>query len=237
MASADAFVSIGENRILSALPEADWRRLVAHLEPVRLEFKQALYAPHEPITQIYFPLNGVVSLLTGMEAGSAIEVAIVGNEGIVGLPVFLEAGSTPGHAIAQIAGDALRMPADAVRAEATAGGTLQTVLHRYTQGLLNQIAQGAACNRLHPMPARCARWLLMTHDRVGVDDFPLTHQFLAQMLGVRRATVTIAVGALQQAGLIRYRRARMTIIDRSALEAASCVCYRIIRDEFDRLLG
>jgi CRP-like cAMP-binding protein len=237
MSSADAFAPIGENRILAALPEVDRQRLLAHLEPVPLALKQVLSAPHAPITHVYFPLSGVVSLLTVTEVGEAIEVATVGNEGLVGLSAFLDADSSPGQAIVQIAGDALCMPADALRAETLAGGALQTLLHRYTQGRLTQLAQGAACNRLHAMPARCARWLLMTHDRVGIDDFPLTHQFLAQMLGVRRATVTVAVGSLQRANLIRYRRGHITVIDRHGLEGASCACYRIIRDEFDRLLG
>lgn len=236
MSDATPFAPAGENRILSVLPEDKRRRLQAHLQPVGLAFKQVLYQPNEQIKRVYFPLNAVISLLTVMDDGSTIEVATVGNEGMVGLPVFLGAGSMPGQAIAQIPGDALQMPADALRSEAHAGGALPHVLQRYTQGLLNQIAQSAACNRLHPMTEHCASWLLMTHDRVGVETFPLTHAFLSQMLGVRRATVTVAVGSLQQAGLIRYGRGQITIVDRGGLETASCECYRIVRHEFDRLL-
>lgn len=236
MSDADPFAPIGINRILESLPADVRQRLREQMTPVRLALKQVLYEQNAPISHIYFPLNGVVSLLTVMKDGSAIEVATVGNEGMVGLPVFLGAGSMPGRAISQIPGDALRMTADVFRTEVNAVA-LQQILQRYTQGLLNQIAQSAACNRLHPMIERCARWLLMTHDRVGRDQFPLTHEFLSQMLGVRRATVTVAVGALQQAGLIRSQRGQMTILDREGLESASCECYRIIRDEYDRLLG
>jgi len=237
MAATDAVVAFRENRLLSALPDVDRQRLLPHLEPVRTALKQILYAPNEPVAQVYFPLNGVVSLMTIMDDGSAIEVATVGNEGMIGLPVFLGAGSMPGQALSQIPGDALQMTAEAFAAAVHSGGALQQVLQRYTQGLLNQIAQSAACNRLHPMTERCARWLLMTHDRVREDEFALTHEFLSQMLGVRRATVTVAVGALQQAGVIRSRWGHITIFDRAGLENASCECYRIIRAEYDRLLG
>jgi CRP-like cAMP-binding protein len=235
--STDAVATFSENRVLSVLPAPDRQRLLPHLEPVRTELKQILYAPNESISHIYFPRNGVVSLMTIMADGSAIEVATVGNEGMIGLPIFLGAGSMPGQALSQIPGAALRMAADVFRAEAQFGGALQQVLHRYTQGLLNQIAQSAACNRLHAITERCARWLLMTHDRVRTDHFPLTHEFLSQMLGVRRATVTVAAGTLQQAGLIRSHWGHITILDRVGLEAASCECYRVIREEYDRLLG
>ena len=237
MIATEAGTLIAANRLLSALPDADRQRLLPHVEPVRTELKQILYAPNEPVAQVYFPLHGVVSLMTIMDDGRAIEFATVGNEGMIGVPVFLGAGSMPSQALAQIPGDALRMTAAAFEAEAHSGGVLQQVLQRYTQGLLNQIAQSAACNRLHPMTERCARWLLMTHDRVEADEFPLTHEFLSQMLGVRRATVTVAVGTLQQAGLIRSHWGNITILDRAGLENASCECYRIIRAEYDRLLG
>ena len=236
MSDADQFAPDGENRILAILPDADRHRLLPLMERVRLELKHVLYEPNAPVAYVYFPLTGVMSLLTVMDDGSSIEVATVGNEGMVGLPVFLGAGSMPGKALSQIPGDSMRMPAESFRREANAGGALQAILQRYTQGLLNQIAQSAACNRLHPMTERCARWLLMTHDRVGRDEFPLTHEFLSQMLGVRRATVTVATGTLQQAGLIRSRRGSITILDREGLENASCECYRIIREEYDRLL-
>lgn len=219
MSTADAFAPHGRNRILESLPGADRARLRARLELVRLELKQVLYEANEPIEQVYFPLTAVASLLTVMEDGTVVEVGTVGNEGIVGLPVFLGSITIPGRSFAQIPGDALCLPAEVFRAEANAGGPLQRLLQRYTQGLFNQIAQGAACNRLHPIEERCARWLLMTHDRVEADEFPLTQEFLSEMLGVRRATVTVALGMVQKAGLIRSHRGR------------------IVRDDFERLLG
>jgi CRP-like cAMP-binding protein len=237
MATAEEIAPKGRNRIVECLPEADRARLGVRLEPVRLELTQVLYEANRPIDRVYFPLTAVASLLTVMEDGAVVEVGTVGNEGMVGLPVFLGSGSIPGRAVSQIPGDALSMPAAAFREEANAGGALQRLLQRYTQGLFNMIAQGAACNRLHPMEERCARWLLMTHDRVEADEIPLTHEFLSQMLGVRRATVTVALGMLQKAGLIRSQRGRVAVLDRPGLEAASCECYRIVRDEFDRLLG
>jgi CRP-like cAMP-binding protein len=204
---------------------------------VQLGFKQVLSAPHEPISHAYFPLGGLVSLLTVMADGTALEVGLIGNEGVVGLPVFLGAESTPGRVICLIPSDALRLPTEAFRAEVAAGSALDRVLRHYAQGLFTQIAQTAACNRLHPMAQRLARWLLLTHDRVDANEFPLTHEFVSQMLGVRRATVTEALGTLQQAGAIRSARGRITIVDRPGLEAAACECYRIVRDEMEHLRG
>jgi CRP-like cAMP-binding protein len=237
MSTAREFAPPGQNRLLDALPPADRARLRSRLEPVQLSFKQVLSASHEPISHAYFPLGGLVSLLTVMADGAAVEVAVVGNEGVVGLSVFLGARSTPGRVICLIPSHALRLPTEVFRAEAAAGGALDRVLRRYAQGLFTQIAQTAACNRLHPMAQRLARWLLLTHDRVNADEFLLTHEFVSQMLGVRRATVTEALGILQQAGVIGSRRGRITIVDRPGLEAAACECYRIARDEMDHLLG
>ena len=237
MLTADVFAPPGENRILAILADDDRQGFRAQLERVQLEFKHVIYEPNEPVSHVYFPLTGMISLLTIMDDGSAIEVATVGNEGMIGLPVFLGAGSMPGRAITQVPSEAWRMPAEAFRAVVHSSGALHQILQRYTQALLNQIAQSAACNRVHPMTERCARWILLTHDRIGVDAFPLTHEFLSQMLGVRRATVTVATGALHQARLIRSHRGRITVLDRAGLESASCECYRVIRDEYDRLLG
>lgn len=236
MPGLDDAHSGAENRLLAGLPREDYERLLPDLESVSLGFQEVLYKPDKPIPYVYFPTTGVVSLLTLMEDGLAIEIAAVGREGMIGLPVFLEATSMPGSACTQVPGTAVRIPAERFREAVQRSGSLQRVLHRYTQALLNQIARSAACNRLHPIGERCARWLLMTHDRAGSDQFPLTHEFLAQMLGVRRATVTVAAGMLQQAGLIRYRRGKITIADRLGLETASCECYEVIRKEFDRLL-
>ncbi len=176
-------------------------------------------------------------MVTTMEDGSTVEVVTVGNEGIVGLPVFLGTGSMPMEVFIQIDGDAVTLPAHLFRDASSNGGALRPLLDRYTQALLSRIAQSGACNRLHPIDQRCARWLLMSHDRVPGDDFSLTQEFLSQMLGVRRASVTTAATILQRAGYIRYRRGRIRIADREGLESASCECYRVIRSEYERLIG
>jgi CRP-like cAMP-binding protein len=195
---------------------------------------------------VYFPLSGVISLVTVMAGGGAAEVATVGSEGMVGLPVFLGADFAPCEALCQVPGEAWRMPAAAFReavqtaatvAPAGRGSPLVALLQHYTHALIIEIGQTAACNRLHRITERCARWLLQAHDRVEGDQFLLTHGFLAQMLGVRRATVTTVMGGLQQSGLIRYTRGRVTIVERRRLEAAACECYRVVKAEFDRLLG
>ena len=225
------------NRLLDLLPAADRRRLLEHMELVELDLRQRVYEPGKPIEHVYFPLTTVISMLAVMDDGQAVEVATMGNEGMAGLPVFLGASTSPDLAFAQVPGRALRMPAGEFRELANGAGTVQALLQRYTQAFFVQLAQGAACNRLHSMDERLARWLLMTHDRVGQDQFPLTQEFMAQMLAVRRATVTEAAGRLQQAGLITYSRGIITILDRPGLEAASCECYRIISDEHAGLLG
>ncbi|HEU4411303.1 MAG TPA: Crp/Fnr family transcriptional regulator [Polyangiaceae bacterium] len=224
------------NRLLRALPRADYQRLGPHLRALSLTFKQSLFEPLKPIPYVYFIESAVISLVTKLDNGEVIEVATIGNEGLAGLPVFLGAVSSPGWAFAQIPGEALRVKAAVFRDEVGQGGGLQGLLKRYTQALFNQIAQSAACNRAHGLEQRCARWLLMTLDRVGAPEFSLTHEFMSQMLGVRRATVTLAAGALQSAGYIEYRRGRVKVVDRARLEARACGCYRVIRDEYERLV-
>jgi len=225
------------NRLLDLLPAADRRRLLDHMELVELDLRQPVYEPGKPIEYVYFPLTTVISMLAVMDDGQAVEVATMGNEGMAGLPVFLGATSSPDRAFAQVPGRALRMSAGEFRELANGAGTVQGLLQRYTQAFFVQLAQGAACNRLHSTDQRLARWLLLTHDRVGQDRFPLTQEFMAQMLAVRRATVTEAAGRLQQAGLITYSRGIVTILDRPGLEAVSCECYRIITDEHAHLVG
>ena len=226
------------NRILAALPTAEYDGMRPHLEHVRLDLRDVLYDVGRPIERVFFVESGVLSIVSVMADGSAVETATVGYEGMLGIPVYLDSEQSATQAFCQVAGRALSMPTDDFRRVVTAqDGSLRSVLNRYTQALFTQMAQSSACNRLHPVRERCARWLLQTHDRVEGDEFPLTHGFLSQMLGVRRATVTETAGALQKQGLIEYEYGQMRIKDRAGLEQASCECYAIVRSEFDRLLA
>lgn len=226
-----------KNRLLASLPREEYERLVPYLKPVFLDLKRELYQPNEPIDFVYFPLEGVCSLLSLTSEGQLIEVGTVGNEGMVGLPVFLGVRQIPGVSMSQVPGNALRMRAEDLQNQVTPDTSLYDVLHRYTQALFNFISQSALCNRLHSIEQRCCRWLLLTHDRVGTDEFPLTHEFLSQMLGVRRAGVSEVAARLQNAGFISYRYGKMTLVDRAGLEATSCECYELIKAEFERLIG
>ncbi len=226
----------GGNALVAALPQAERAALLDVSERTPLEFQAVLQEVNEPVGHLWFPISGVCSVLAEMEDGSVVEVATVGREGMVGLPVVLDAGHSAQRIFAQIPGEAYRLSAAAFTRLRPKLPALDRLLLRYALSLVSQIAQGSACNRLHPIEARCARWLLLTHDRVDSDSFPLTHDFLAQMLGVTRPSVTIAAGMLQKAGLIRYIRGVVDIVDRPGLEAASCECYGIVVREFDRLV-
>jgi CRP-like cAMP-binding protein len=221
------------NRLLDALPAK--ARDVLRLERCDAQVRDMLFEQDEPIRQIVFPTTCVCSMVTVLENGGPIELATIGNEGLVGVPVFLGASATNARGFVQVAGEYLSLSASAFRKAIDNGGPLHGLVQRYSQALFTQIAQNVACNRAHPVEQRCARWLLQTADRVGRKDFPLTQEFLGQMLGVRRATVNGAARALQDAGLITYRRGEITIEDRTGLEAASCECYAIVAREFDRL--
>jgi CRP-like cAMP-binding protein len=223
------------NHILAALPPDELDRLQGDLTAVSLELKQPLWRPNQPIDVVYFPIDAVVSVLAEAE-GATVEVGTIGNEGVVGLPVFLGANSFAGIALVQVAGRAYRMDADKFR-RAAMDGQLRSLVQRYTLGFLTQVSQGTACNRIHSAEQRLARWLLIVRDRVGRDNFPLTQEFMSQMLGVRRATVSETAAALQERGLISYSRGVITIADVPRLMNASCECYQIVRDEFGRLLG
>ena len=225
-----------ENRLLAALPRQEYERLLPNLETVSLDFKQVIYAPSEPIEHVYFPNNGVVvSLLSIMKGSTAAEVGLVGNEGMAGLPVFLGVDTTPSQAIVQVPGDSIRMKADVFKALVNRSDTLHGLLMRYTHALMIEISQSVGCKSHHSIEQRCCRWLLMNHDRAGSDQFPITQEFLSHMLGVRRAGITEVAGMLQKAGLIRYSRGQMTILDRLGLEDACCECYRTVKAEFERL--
>jgi CRP-like cAMP-binding protein len=226
-----------KNQLLSALPTEEYKCLLPNLEFVPLNFKQIIYTPDEPIKYVYFPNSGIISLVNITEDGRTVEAGMVGNEGMAGIPVFLGTDRMPSQAISQVVGDAVRMKADVFKREVTPGTSLYNLLLRYTQALLSQISQSVACNCLHPVEGRCSRWLLMCHDRVKSDQFILTQELISQMLGVRRASVSEVAATLQKAGLIRYSRGKITILDREGLESSACECYRVVKEEFERLLG
>jgi CRP-like cAMP-binding protein len=199
---------------------------------------ETLFHPGDRIDSVYFPLHSVVSVLTRAQGTNGVEVATIGNEGLVGISLSWGAGElNPADFVqVQLPGPALRMPASAFISELANGSGLARIVRRYTQAFVSQLTQQVACNGLHSIEERCARWMLLTHDRVGTDEFPLTQEFLAQMLGVRRASVTVVAGVLQQAGFIHYRRGRVAVTNRSGLESASCECYSVLREVFDRLV-
>jgi CRP-like cAMP-binding protein len=225
------------NQLLAGLERAELDRVTGMLEPFEATIRASIYQPGEPIEYVYFPLHCVFSLVAGV-GDDTVEVNTIGNEGMVGLPVFLGAGASPNSAFCQVPGPALRMRAHHLVDFLAAGdGSMHSRLHRYTQATIVQLAQSVACNQLHNTEQRTARWLLTTRDRVAGDTFPMTQDFLAQMLGVRRATVSGVAAALQEAGMIAYSRGMMSIVDNAALEDATCECYAIVHEEYAELLG
>ena len=226
-----------ENRLLAALPQNEQDAIAPHLERQALRRGRVIHDPERPIEGVYFPIDSIVSILSVMTDGTAIETATVGKEGMAGLAIFHGVDATPEQEYVQVPGEAYRMEPHAVRALLPECPALRAALHRYAQALFTLAAQTSGCNRVHAMGQRCARWLLMVHDRVERDEFELTQAILSQMLGVRRATVTEAALELQRAGAIDYSRGRITVVSRARLEAAACECYGIIRSTFDRLLG
>lgn len=225
-----------ENRLLVALPEEDYQRLVPYLKLVTLSLHQVIYEAGEASEYFYFPHRSVISLVSTMEDGSTIEVGLVGREGMAGLPTLLGGLSGTHRAFVQVAGDAMQISAAVIKREFDRGGALQALLLRYVQASFSQTAQTAACTRFHTIEKRLARWLLSVSDCVDSEDFALTQEFIADMLGTRRSGVTVAASTLQDAGIIRYSRGKISIVDRPALETASCECYRVIKAEFNRLL-
>lgn len=225
------------NRLLGALPEDARAAMERELESVGLEVSDVLFGSEAPIRHVYFPETAVVSLVNDLRQGGTVDVGTVGCEGMAGLPAFLGDDRSSVRAVVQIPGAAQRMPVGTFAAVAGAPGPLHRAMLRYTQAFLTQVAQTAACNAGHLVEARCARWLLMTHDRVQGDEFPLAHEFLALMLGVRREGVTVAVAALEAEGLIRDGGGRIRITDRAGLECASCECYAVVQSHYDRLLA
>ena len=219
------------NVLLAALPPDDYTRVAATLDLIPLPLKQVIHKPGESIQHTYFPGGGFCSLLTVLADGGMVEVATIGREGMVGLPMIFEGSSSPSLAMVQaVCDECYRMPAAAFRVEMNRRGAFHELLTRYGQALVGTIMQGTACNAIHSVEQRLGRWLLMAHDRVSVDQFPLTQEFVAMMLGAARPTVTLVAGTLQQAGLITYHRGQVTVVDRKALERASCECYRAATD-------
>jgi len=229
--------SVVRNRLLAALPPAEFERLAASLTPVPLVLKQFMMEADEPIEAAYFIETGMASYLAYLEGGEALEVGIIGREGMVGLPLILGVNRATVGAMVQLEGTALRIGSAPLKQAFNESEALRTRLLRYMQALHAQVSQTAVCNSRHTLEERLARWLLMEHDRAESNQFAMTHEFMAMMLGVRRSGVTVTAGALKQAGLINYRNGQMTILDRPGLEAAACECYDIVQHQFEHLLG
>jgi CRP-like cAMP-binding protein len=225
------------NRILSALPHAEYQRLQPDLELIHFSKCKTLYEIGDLIPHAYFLNSGMGSLLSVAQSGATVEIAMVGTEGMIGIPIILRVQKTPHRIMVHIPGDALRIKAPAIYAEFKRGGKLQDVLLSYTHTLLTQISQSVLCNRFHPVEKRLCRWLLTTHDRVQGDTFHLTQEMISYMLGTPRTRVTMAAGVIQEAGLIRYKRGTITIIDRPGLEQTACECYRIVAESLEHFLA
>ena len=227
----------GQNRLLASLPRDEYERLVPQLHLVEFLLGEVVYEFGGHLDYVYFPTTSIVSLLYTMENGTSAEMGLTGNDGVVGIALFMGGGTMPNRAVVQSAGGALRMKAKVLQDEFARGGTFQRLLLRYTQALITQISQTAVCNRLHSVEQQLCRWLLLSHDRVKADELIMTQELIADMLGVRREGVTVAAGRLQDAGAISYVRGHIKIMDRQKLEGTVCECYRVVKDEFDRLLG
>jgi CRP-like cAMP-binding protein len=227
---------LAKNKLLDALSASERERLRPNLESVDLPLGDVVYESGRPLHHVYFPTDSIVSLLYVLESGASAEIAVVGNEGVVGISLFMGGESTPSRAVVQSAGRALRLPAKAMQLEFKRGGAMQHLLLRYTQTLITQMAQTAVCNRHHSVDQQLCRWLLLSIDRLAAPEIKMTQELIANMLGVRREGVTEAAGKLQKAGVISYRRGNIKVLDRPKLEGMSCECYEVVRRETDRLL-
>jgi CRP-like cAMP-binding protein len=232
----DPSVNPKHNKLLAALPEADRQRWLPNLEPVDMPLGEVLYEPGDTLSHVYFPTTAIVSLLYVMENGASAEIAVAGNEGIVGISLFMGGESTPSRAVVQSAGQALRMRAQILKDEFGQHGPVLHLLLRYTQALITQMAQTAVCNRHHSLDQQLCRWLLLSLDRLQGDQLLMTQELIANMLGVRREGVTEAAVKLQKAGFITYARGHIRVLDRSGLEKCTCECYAVVKREYDRLL-
>lgn len=224
------------NLLLAALPDETWQRLRPHLEWIDMPLGKVLYESGAALKHVYFPANAIVSLLYVMENGSSAEIAVVGREGVIGISLFMGGESTPSRAVVQSAGHGFRLNASLMMEEFNRAGALMHRLLKYTQALITQMAQTAACNRHHSLDQQLCRWLLLSLDRLDGLDLIMTQELIANMLGVRREGVTEAAIKLQKLGLIRYARGRITVLDRLGLEGLTCECYAVVKKEYDRLL-
>ena len=234
---ASVSVAPNENHLLAKLPRQEYERLLPQLQEVSFSLGEVVYEFGGHLDYVFFPTNSIVSLLYTMENGTSAEMGLTGNDGIVGIALFMGGGTMPNRAVVQSAGTAIRMKAKVLQDEFSRGGPFQHWLLRYTQALITQISQTAVCNRLHSVEQQLCRWLLLSHDRINSDELIMTQELIADMLGVRREGVTVAAGHLQDIGAISYVRGRITILDREKLEQTVCECYRVVKEEFDRLLG
>ncbi|MBT2327033.1 Crp/Fnr family transcriptional regulator [Variovorax paradoxus] len=225
-----------KNHLLAALPEAEWQRWLPQLEWVEMPLGQVLYESGSTLSHVYFPITAIVSLLYVMENGASAEIAVVGYEGIVGISLFMGGNSTPSRAVVQSAGQGFRLKAQTMKDEFNRAGPVLHLLLRYTQALITQMTQTAVCNRHHSLDQQLCRWLLLSLDRLKGSELVMTQELIANMLGVRREGVTEGALKLQQAGLIRYARGRISVLDRQGLEQRTCECYAVVKKEYDRLL-
>lgn len=230
-------VEVKKNHLLAELPHEEFDRLMPHLNLVKLPLGKVLYESGDTLDYVYFPTTAIVSLLYMMENGSTAEIGIVGNDGVLGIALFMGGNTTPNRAVIQSAGNAYKMKAKDLLDEFSRGGKFHNILLRYTQALITQISQTAVCNRLHSVEQQLCRWLLLSHDRLDSDKLVMTHELISNMLGVRREGVTLAAGKLMSRKLIKNNRGTMTILDRLGLEQACCECYDVVNDEYNRLLG
>lgn len=236
MATVPDLSDLNKNHLLAALPAAERERWLPQLEWVEMPLGQVLYESGGTLRHVYFPTTAIVSLLYVMENGASAEIAVVGNEGIVGISLFMGGGSTPSRAVVQSAGQGFRLKAAAIKEEFNRSGPVMHLLLRYTQALITQMAQTAVCNRHHSLDQQLCRWLLLSLDRLAGNQLVMTQELIANMLGVRREGVTEAATRLQKAGLIRYARGHITVLDRPGLEERTCECYAVVKNEYDRLL-
>ena len=225
-----------KNQLLAALPAEDWKRWAPHLEFVELPLGTVLYEPGGELEHVFFPTTAIISLLYVMENGASAEIAVVGREGLLGISMFMGGQSTPSRAVVQCAGEGFQLPSAMIQSEFNSSHPVMHLLLRYTQALITQMAQTAVCNRHHSLDQQLCRWLLLSMDRLSGNELTMTQELIANMLGVRREGVTEGAVKLQRAGLIRYSRGHITLVDRKGLEARSCECYAVVKKEYDRLL-